>query len=379
MARRSGSGEFYAPDLVATAVEWSGSKLLIGGIIAAVLSTLILMYAAYSFGTGYITSDSEQGRQQLSDGLAMVRWGQIGVIIGLVAFARGMAISFWGDFALGLTLFLVALAYFTSTFWIEFLFPIRNLGPESYAIASGAVGSMALGGLILGILAVVLQIADISQRIKNRTLFGAKGDLMKYGSGVKEDYDYRNVFMGKCWQLPFCRKFVREQCPIYHSKRTCWRERVGCMCEEEVIRGAMEGNIIPKDAVSAAKYIPRNTKWTPAQKAERCRQCVIYNEHQRHKYRLAVPAVVLGVAFVYVMGRNGLLQWTMGLVSDFDRFMGRFTFSNKGEQIVTGQAAEVTANAVPGMLEEVVLFGIMLFILAQLMRLVEFCIFKLKI
>ena len=25
----------------------------------------------------------------------------------------------------------------------------------------------------------------------------------------------------KCWQLPYCRKFVRERCPIFHAGRTC--------------------------------------------------------------------------------------------------------------------------------------------------------------
>src|SRR5205823_3893098 len=125
-----------------------------------------------------------------------------------------------------------------------------------------------------------------------------KKDTLKYGKGIKEEQNIRNTFMGKCWQLPYCRKFVRERCLIYHSRRTCWKERVGCMCEEEVIRNAMENRTIPKDAVAAAKYIPVNNRITMAQKRERCRQCVIFNEHLKHQYRLFLPVTVAAFALL---------------------------------------------------------------------------------
>ena len=71
------------------------------------------------------------------------------------------------------------------------------------------------------------------------------------------------------------------------------------MCEEDVIRGAMEGRVISKDALVAATMIPRNNKLTIAQKKERCKTCVIYNEHQKHKYRASVWGI-LGARSVFI-------------------------------------------------------------------------------
>ncbi|MFX8664601.1 hypothetical protein ABTM59_19190, partial [Acinetobacter baumannii] len=65
------------------------------------------------------------------------------------------------------------------------------------------------------------------------------------------------------------------------------------MCEEQVIQDAMAGKIIPKDMVKAAAMIPRNNKLTMAQKMQRCRQCVIFNERQKHKYNAALPVTAL--------------------------------------------------------------------------------------
>jgi hypothetical protein len=364
-------------DWISNIFEWAGGKVLMVGIVLSLISTGILIYLTYYFGNNFVTSSPQDpaGVQALRDAATMHSWGQIGLLIGLTLFAVGMALMFWGDIALPLTLLIVATLFFTSNWWIDWVIGYRETSPESYAVLNRALWSLKLGGLLLGIIAIVLQVADIAVRIRNRTLFGAKDTLMKYGSGIREDYDYKNVFMGKCWQLPFCRKFVREKCPIYHARRCCWRERVGCMCEEEVIQGAMTGNVIPKDSVAAAKYIPYNKMLTPAQKAERCRQCVIYNEHQRQKYKLMTYVVPLGVLAFYGMFRQPLLMWTMGLVGDFDKMMSRFTFSTEGTEPV----AETIVGAGPGMLEEFVLIGIMLFVFAQLMKIVEFCIFKLKI
>ncbi len=364
-------------DWFANIIEWAGGKVLIVGIVMSLLATGVLIYVTYYFGSNWVTAapSDTAGIQALKDGTAMVQWGQIALIAGLILFGAGMALMFWGDIALPVTLFIVATVFFTSNWWLDAVIGYRETSIESWDMVGRALFSLKLGGLILGIAAVILQVADIIIRIRNRTLFGSKETLMKYGSGVREDYDYRNVFMGKCWQLPFCRKFVREQCPIYHSRRCCWRERVGCMCEEEVIHGAMSGTVIPKDAVAAAKFIPYNKTLTAGQKAERCRQCVIYNEHQRQKYKLLTWAVPLAMVLFYLALRPGLLVWTQGLVGDFDKLMSRFTFSSEGAT----EVVQTAAAGDPGLLEEFVLFAILLFVFAQMMKVVEFCVFKLKI
>jgi hypothetical protein len=197
---------------------------------------------------------------------------------------------------------------------------------------------------------------------------GWKVDQMRYGKGVKEEVDRHNVFMGKCWQLPFCRKFVRERCPIYHSRRTCWRELTGCMCEEEVIRGAMENKPIPKDALMAATYIPRNMKLSVDQKRERCKSCVIYNEHQKHKYKLAMPVTLLSLAGIYVLFHGPLISGVSVLIGGLDKLVGRVTLGQVDTKIDA-----------PTTFQELLLVCIMVIVLAYAMKILEYLIFKLKV
>ncbi len=189
---------------------------------------------------------------------------------------------------------------------------------------------------------------------------------MKYGKGVKEEPDKQNVFMGKCWQLPYCRKFVRERCPIYHARRTCWRELVGCMCEEDVIRGAMENRVISKDALSAANAIPRNNKLTIIQKRERCKTCVIYNEHQRHKYKAAVPGILCGAGFIYIIAHGPLISLTGGLIVQMGRLVGKLTYDKLG--------TDTSPYFAEGLLVVLFIFGI-----SYAMKLLEYLIFTLKV
>jgi hypothetical protein len=230
------------------------------------------------------------------------------------------------------------------------------------------MGSLQTGGLLFGVIAIVVLVGDISSRAKDRFRVGAKADQLKYGKGVKEEGDKQNVFMGKCWQLPFCRKFVREKCPIYHSKRTCWRELVGCMCEEEVIRGAMENRVISKDALVAATMIPRNNKLTAGQKKERCKTCVIYNEHQKHKYRASVWGVLAGSVGLYFLLHYPLLLATKGLIGGMSKVLNGMMYH---PDAAAAAAADWFAE---GLLIVFFILGI-----SYAMKLLEYLIFTLKV
>ncbi|MBI3721069.1 MAG: hypothetical protein HY248_00825 [Fimbriimonas ginsengisoli] len=152
------------------------------------------------------------------------------------------------------------------------------VGEPRNEIAINCYKVITTAGTVYAVFAALVLLIDIGIRARDRFVVGVKADQIKFGKGMVEEKDKQNVFMCKCWQLPYCRKFVRERCPIYHARRSCWRERVGCMCEEQVIRNAMEGKTIPKNVLAAAAFIPKNHKLTMAQKRNRCRQCVIYNE-----------------------------------------------------------------------------------------------------
>lgn len=292
------------------------------------------------------------------------------LIAGMAAVFVGSTYMFWGEDVMAALQIIGGLLFYFGPPFLPSLF--GGVSMVNNPAGQAALNAIQNSGLVFGLLALCSLTADLTVRARERMKQGAKADQLKYGKGLKEERDIQNVFLGKCWQLPFCRKFVREKCPIYHSRRTCWKEQVGCMCEESVIRNAMEGKTVPKDAVAAANFIPQNNKLTPAQKFERCKSCVIYNEHQKHKYKLAVPLLVVGFVGVYLLVRAVGMGAMQDLIVAMDRMVGRVTFNSAG-----GMGETINQSSVP--FHEIVLACLMLIVFAYALKVLEYMIFKAKV
>lgn len=286
---------------------------------------------------------------------------------GVLALGASTSYLWWGESILGAAQLILGLILYFSPVILTSAGSVSN----SNEATTAAFASLSRGGMILGGIGLMVVLIDAVVKSKQRLKQGSKADQMRYGKGVKEEVDRHNVFLGKCWQLPFCRKFVRERCPIYHARRTCWRELTGCMCEEEVIRNAMENKPIPKDQLMAANYIPRNNRLSVDQKKERCKSCVIYNEHQKHKYKASMPAVFIAFAAVYVAGHSFLLAGVGGIISTLDKLIGNATFRGPDK----AGAAVAKASS----FHELLLVCIMIILLAYSMKMLEYFIFKLKV
>jgi hypothetical protein len=302
--------------------------------------------------------------------------GTLGSVLLAACIAVGIAVNvlFWVEEVCAvLQIIAAALLYFAPTI-VGLLgggSPSGIAGnPKTLEVAAAAGTHLQKAGIALGVIGVLSLGYKVVDGVRDRIRYGARAEAMKYGRGVKAE-DIQNVFMGKCWQLPFCRKFVRERCPIYHSQRTCWKERVGCMCEEKVIQTAMQGGVIPKDAVVAARMIPYNKQLTQAQKVERCRSCVIYNEHQKHKYKLALPVSLAGVVGGYLLFRPALLDILGNALAGTDNVIRRITLG--GSSPIAAQADSML------WLKEILLFCFMLVLLAYVLKIVEYLFFQAKI
>jgi hypothetical protein len=296
-------------------------------------------------------------------------------LFGKVAMIGGIGASFgaswlwWGEETVGPLMLIVGGALYFSAYYVPGIFQL----PPGQVVASG-LSTLSNAGAPVGIIGLLVILADLTGRMRLRASEGARAEQLKFGKGMKEERDIRNVFLGKCWQLPYCRKFVRERCPIYHSRRTCWNERVGCMCEESVIQNAMEGKVIPSDIVAAAKYIPRNAKLTPNQKAERCRQCVIYNEHQKHKYQLALPLSALALVGLFVVIHSPLKDLVQTMLEQADSVMV------KDDRLAAAGGVDVT-SVTKGVIPyaEIIMVAGFLILFAYTVRVMEYLFFKLKV
>lgn len=334
---------------------------------------LVAGAAALLIGVGYLifTAKSTSGLsgEQLAQAARNIEvFGKVAIVGGLCA-ALGVTWLMWGEETLGVILLLVGGALYATPYYLPGAFTI-----SATETATKALASISNAGAIVGVIGVLVVLADLIVRVRIRVNEGARAEQLKFGKGIKEERDIRNVFLGKCWQLPYCRKFVRERCPIYHARRTCWQERVGCMCEESVIQNAMEGKVIPSDVVAAAKFIPKNSKLTPGQKAERCRQCIIYNEHQKHKYQLALPLTALVLIGIYAALHNPLKDMVNSMLVNADSMMGKASFQ---ERDVSNQVTSLKSGVIP--YAEIILVAFFLIAFAYIVRVLEYLVFKIKV
>ena len=366
MSKPSNYGpSFDAQDAFSGFLDLAAKICFYGGALATVASAgMLIFYFHHFLGVSGSSTVSMASPAELASAANLIELFSKVLIAGAVAGALGSTFLFWGEETMhGIQLIIAALLVF-SPIYLPIIFQVTdNLTDTS----KGALAAVQKGGIVLGVLSLIALLAELGLRIRVRAMQGSRTEHLRYGKGIKEER-YQNKFLGKCWQLPYCRKFVREKCPIFLSKRTCWKERVGCMCEEEVIRNAMENRPIPKDAIAAAKYIPVNNKITSAQKRERCRQCVIFNEHLKHQYRLMLPITIVGFALIYVLFKGPMMAATGALIEKFNAVVSTTTMNT---------ASGIQGSSVP--FQEILLDCFMVVLLAYVLKILEYVIFKLKI
>ncbi len=332
---------------VGKAAATIGALLTLAGIVG-----LVLLTSRAAGGDAKIAA-------QVAKNVPLV---QKGLSLGLLLLLGGTAALFWGEEAMLAGHVVLALGLWLAPAYVPSLFG----GKSNVGVDAGVEAMQKAGSLYGGVLLLVV-LAEVFLRVRHRLVHGSRADTLKYGKGIKEEGDRKNVLLGNCWQLPYCRKFVRERCPIFYAKTTCWKELTGCMCEEVVIRGAMENRPIPKDQLAAGKMIPRNNRLTDAQKKSRCKSCVIYNEHQRHKYRVSLPVMLLGFVGAYVVLRPAL-------VAAVSRMLGQ---ANEGVSGITvGSVGRINT---PAYFVELLVVGLVVVAASYAIRALEYALFKLKI
>jgi len=180
-----------------------------------------------------------------------------------------------------------------------------HAGTFNYAIKIVSRGFRLSGALILLIVAlpalrlVFLSLKEMASRRMERA----------YIPTAKRVTVRRLSFLSKCWDLPYCRDFLRRRCPAYKAKRTCWKLKRGCYCDPSIIEGLLEG-VKDSDIVYQEGTTTRRPTIT-------CRRCPIYLEHQRLKYKAIYPliypatgavmwAIFPALKFLYMKGASAL-------------------------------------------------------------------------
>ncbi len=386
-----------------TVREWAQKVLML-----AILPTIgLFIYLSYGLYSGQLAG-AAANKTEAQHAVLLVQqlsfYLNISLIISLLS---GLLLYYELD-QLGIILLgLAGILAYGMRFAADFLAPgqLAN-GPASKALFQ----EFELAAVMIGAPGVVFVLKDLVSRIVDSR---SRQDLTKltYGTDIAKQRDQPSALLGAfaaCWQLPFCREGIRIKCPIYLARTKCWHERVGCMCEENIILLAMgggkeqpqdmtaspaaTGGFVPigdlltkstEKARAAIKTrvgprgvrIPTNPHLSDAAKRQRCRNCVIYNEHQRQKYSLLSGPVTLAVPALVAWNFSNLTALISGVVNEMELFVRRFSFNGHPPNI-----SEVTKSLAGNLFVETVIIVCMaLILMTWAQRLLEFCCFKLKI
>ncbi len=387
-----------------TVREWA-QKTLALSLVPAIFLFAYLIYGLFSGQLAGAAQNKADARHAVELVGQLSFYLNIALVIALVS-----ALFLYYEFeALGVILLVLAavLAY-------GIRLAVDYLGSGQLANGKAAIslfGEFRLAALIIGAPGVALVLKELLSRIVSAR---HRQDLsaLTYGSEVAKQRDRPQALIGAfaaCWQLPFCRDGIRAKCPIYHARTKCWKERVGCMCEENIILLAMggpekerakdmtaapvsAGGFVPigdliaksneqtKAAITTRKgprgvRIPTNPHLSDSAKRQRCRNCVIYNEHQRQKYGFFSGPVTIAVPALVFWNYQNLIAFLGGAMNGLQAIVARFSFTGHPANV-----SEITKSLAGNMVVENVLIVCMtLVLMTWAQRLLEFACFKIKI
>lgn len=355
--------------------EMMYSSLQLVAVLSAVGVVLTVAYLLWGVFSGMTTSwatlpPADRARVEQNVYLA----GRA-LLVCTAAAAASFTLLYLQETTIGY-LFLLAAAVLTLGLPVGMLYFAPQTGQATLlpvvAVAFQQAGLICLvPGIIFAVLDVWARIAaGYFQETFNRA-------SLRYGSQARRETQTSNRLLGKCWQLPFCRPSIRRSCPIYHARRACWREGVGCMCEERVILRALEGKGAPSpDPRQNVRFIPYNNALSREEKQERCRNCIIYNHRQQQKYQVIAPIVMVSAVAVvlhYAQEAQHLLYEGLRLV---DRFVARFAFLPAAGELEYMKIESLARSS--DFVSWMMMIIIAVMFVSYILRVVEYFIFQLK-
>lgn len=164
-----------------------------------------------------------------------------------------------------------------------------------------------------------------------------------------------------CWDSGYCTKELRDVCPAYAQKKSCWKVGMGC-CDVTLFLFASNSEYSKRllEEGGMNDKIPFSS----------CRKCHIYLVHERRKYKTLLPIIILlSLAIGFCIYKYSWNFFENAIVS-VDKF-ARFLVPNSGS-IANMQGALYLLVAFLVVVSIVLLMSLMVQIL-------HYCIFKLKL
>lgn len=397
--RADGTTESFLPQAV---VDVLGKVLIVSGIVTfAAFGYLLFGLFSGQLAATATSKDAQAHALQLVQSTGNV------LNISLVATLLCAALLYYEEEAFGLILCIVA-AFLA--FGLNFLFDFIGSGANLTAseAAKATLKEIHLCAWAIGAVGILMFLWSLIQRIRDM-MSGPDLTAITYGKNAKQEEVSRALIpvLAKCWQLPFCREGIRVKCPIYHARTKCWKQRVGCMCEENVLRLAVggedtnkaidmtkEGGFVPiGDIISKSEQtlrtsiptkvgprgvrIPTNPHLTDRQKRQRCHNCVIYNEHQRQKYAFFSPLITISVPLLVALNFENIKDLLGKALYSLDALMAHINFSHANAKVTHSELSMTVNGSLP--ITALLIVIITIVAMTWALRTLEYCVFKIKI
>ncbi|MGD9498380.1 MAG: hypothetical protein AB7Y46_18955 [Armatimonadota bacterium] len=304
----SGGASTVSIDLMTKLVAWAASGLKLS-MLFFVICSVYLLWAVYG---GYLNQAVDQ---RILNNLQLV--GQVMALSGVLG-TICLVIVTHEEVAYSVVAGLIGLAYI---FGFPLMVAAQISGPAQRAgeiiLNWGNITGQAM--LVVVGLRVLLEIATFVKEapLRREKLGEAEGLVKEKPKYVSRGPLYR---LSRCWEMPYCHEAIKEMCPAYKARRSCWRIRQGCNCDpyliESLLRRGAGKQISHEDAAYVRSDLTQ-ARLAGSQRTRQCRNCPIFNEHQREKFRLLNPvlitATVVGILAAYPVMR--------GLYTAFINFM----------------------------------------------------------
>ena len=348
---------------------------------AALISILLTLYLFWGLLSGAWSHQAmgvltlARRTQQLDNITLVFHLLQVSSLLTLAALLTACAqvegIGYW-------LLGTAALFYAGPSFLANQIYPVRKITAST--ASTTVLGDFQLLAWLFAVPGAVWTIVELIRRVAAAAdLAAIQRANAKYGAGTKTQpkSKQRQIFLGRCWEGPYCRDHIRAKCPIHIKRRgPCWWYKEGCMCEERIVLQAM---IAPdwKDQMARAHQSQTLTgprkHLSPEAKRERCRNCIIYNEHQRQKHKALTVVALIAVPGLLIWQFPVLNAVVNKLLLGLDDLTRRFSFGADPSGI------PALHNSAYALIAWVFVFALGVVLLSQVMRAIEFFCFKLKI
>lgn len=235
----------------------------------------------------------------------------------------------------------------------------------------GIVDTFTRVGLVALVPGAILLVRDIGTKIIGGIKSGKKLAQLWGDEEIRLKRHAGRKLYERCWDMPFCREFVRNVCPAWRQGKPCWRIKCGCYCDEQTILNAMTAdacdNELAKGFMRTLRSEPRPSI-SAKQKRARCRRCVIYSDHQRQKYRILSTAVFPAVFLVFWIFYAQLVKMLGIVYTSTDRFVS--FVSSHPQQTQVGEQHIFTVLAI---------IWLWIVVLSYTLRALEYLIFDLQV